>query len=58
MIYLLDCAGIGFCMMSYDHGMRIISSVDKSILGTDEEVDELNALILEELEMLNHSDKV
>jgi hypothetical protein len=39
-------------MMSYDHGMRIITSVDKSILASDKEVDDLNCMILEELERL------
>jgi hypothetical protein len=46
--------GIGFCMMSYAGGMRIITSVDKSILPTDDDVDDLNSKIIQELEILDN----
>ncbi|OXA45121.1 hypothetical protein Fcan01_20081 [Folsomia candida] len=43
--------GIAFCMISYADGMRIITSVDKSILPSDEAVEELNKKIEEELDL-------
>ncbi|OXA43539.1 hypothetical protein Fcan01_21460 [Folsomia candida] len=46
--------GVGFCMMSYAHGMRIIASADKNILPTDEAVEELNVKIEEELKVLRN----
>lgn len=47
--------GIGFCMMSYDEGMRIITSFDKNILCTDEMVDLFNEKVLQEMEALRCS---
>lgn len=44
-------SGIAFCMISYADGMRIITSVDKSILPSDEAVEELNKKIEEELDL-------
>lgn len=38
-------------MISYADGMRIITSVDKSILPSDEAVEELNKKIEEELDL-------
>lgn len=44
--------GIGFCMMSYNEKIRIISIFDKNILATDELVDEFNKMVIEEMETL------
>ena len=39
-------------MMSYAHGIRIISQGDRSILPDDKSVDKLNEKILEEMDIL------
>ncbi|CAL8097250.1 unnamed protein product [Orchesella dallaii] len=43
--------GIGFCMMSYDEGMRIITSFDTNILSSDQMVDLFNKKIIEQMEI-------
>lgn len=42
-------------MMSYDEGMRIITSFDKNILSNDALVDSFNNKILDQMETLRCS---
>jgi len=50
-------SGIGFVMMSYEKGMRIISIVDENIMS-EREAQKLSEYILDEFEELKQLGKV